>query len=41
MVGNCVFGAPVVIGSRNLLLCCEKVEKRWRRVVSRGVSFLD
>jgi hypothetical protein len=25
MVGNCIFGAPVVIGSRNvLLLCCEK-----------------
>ena len=24
MVGNCVFGAPVVIGSRNVLLCCEK-----------------
>ena len=23
MVGNCVFGVPVVIGSRNVL-CCEK-----------------
>jgi hypothetical protein len=24
MVGNCVFGAPVVIGSKNVPLCCEK-----------------
>ena len=28
MVGNCVFVAPVVIGSRKLLLlCCEKIRE--------------
>ena len=24
MVGKCVFGATVVIGSKKVLLCCEK-----------------
>ena len=42
-VVNSVFGATVVIGSKNVLffLCCEKSREALRDVCSRVVSFVD